>query len=91
MNIEQLTEEQKQKFRSASSTDELFALVQEEGIELSDEQLEQISGGSKWSDGTGSYVYCPFCRHEISTTDYVGSSFTVFCDNCNSSFNVTRD
>ena len=39
------------------STDELLALAQEEGIELSDEQLEQVSGG--WVG-----VSCPSCGRE---------------------------
>ena len=40
-----LTEEQLQKVRACKSGEELLALAQKEGVELSDEQLEAVSGG----------------------------------------------
>ncbi len=41
-----LTDEQKEKVRAAKSPEELFALAKEEGMDLTDEELEAISGGS---------------------------------------------
>ena len=47
---ENLSEEMKEKVRSCKTVDELVTFVQTEGIELTDEQLDEISGGSVWSD-----------------------------------------
>ena len=52
-----LTEEQKKKVEAAQSPEELLALAKEAGYELSQGQLEAISGGG-WcvSDGTPSHL-----------------------------------
>ena len=50
MNFDELTPEQQEKARACKSADELLALAQSEGLELSAEQLEVISGGS-WNTG----------------------------------------
>lgn len=47
-----LTDEQKKKVESAQSQEELLALAKEYGKDLSQEQLEAISGGYCWD--------CPF-------------------------------
>ena len=47
MEFNDLTDEQKAKAKAAKTPEELMALVKEEGIELTDEQLESVSGG--WS------------------------------------------
>ena len=46
---EQLTPEQLEKARACKSADELIELAKSEGVELTDEQLEGISGGT-WYD-----------------------------------------
>lgn len=40
-----LTDEQKAKARACNTPEEMLALAKEEGYELSDDQLEGISGG----------------------------------------------
>lgn len=53
-----LTEEQKAKAKAAKTPEELIALAKEEGLELTDEQLEAVSGG--WSlDDCPSYQEGP--------------------------------
>jgi hypothetical protein len=47
MEFNDLTDEQKAKAKAAKTPEELMALVKEKGIELTDEQLESVSGG--WS------------------------------------------
>ena len=47
MEYEDLTEEQKAKAKAAKSPEEFIALAKEEGVELTDEQIEAVSGG--WS------------------------------------------
>ena len=46
---EQMTPEQMEKARACKTTDELIELAKSEGIELNEEQLEALSGGS-WTD-----------------------------------------
>ena len=51
MKYEDLTPEQLEKARTCTSADELVALANEEGIELTDEQLEKVAGGDlDWVD-----------------------------------------
>ena len=63
MNFEDLKNpELQEKLKAANTPDELVALVKEEGMELSDEQLEAMSGGKEWYDkGSG---WCRTFSHE---------------------------
>lgn len=54
MELTNLTPEQIEKAKACKTTDDLVALAKSEGVELSDEQLETVSGGS-WS---GSHKGC---------------------------------
>ena len=45
MKYEDLTPEQMEKARACKSAEELVGLAKEEGVELTDEQIELISGG----------------------------------------------
>ena len=49
MNLNDLTPEFKEKALECKSTSELLELAESEGLELSDEQLEAVSGGVEWS------------------------------------------
>ena len=49
MDFNGLTEEQNAKARACESAEELVALAAAEGIELSDDQLNAIAGGSWYS------------------------------------------
>ena len=46
MNFEDLTPEQLEKAKACTSSEELSALAIEVGVELSDEELHSLSGGS---------------------------------------------
>mgnify|MGYP002734912422 CR=1 FL=1 len=48
MTFDELTPEQKAKAMGCTSPEELLAVVREEGYELSDEELEQVTGGLSW-------------------------------------------
>ena len=50
MNINELSEEVKAKLRECKSAEELRALAEKEGIELTDELLEAVSGGWDFPD-----------------------------------------
>ena len=51
MDTSQITDELKEKAKACETPSELLALMQKEGHELSDEQLEMVSGGieSGWT------------------------------------------
>ena len=63
MNFEDLKNpELQEKLKSANTPDELVALAKEEGLELTDDQLEAMSGGKEWYDkGSG---WCRTFSHE---------------------------
>ena len=57
MDFKDLTEEQKAKVRACKTPEELVQLAMEENVELSDDQLEEISGGAwEFSPCTDDYV-----------------------------------
>ena len=45
MEFKDLTDEQKERAKAITSKEELVAFAEEEGIELTDEQLDAMSGG----------------------------------------------
>ncbi|MDO4539096.1 MAG: hypothetical protein Q4B54_13110 [Coriobacteriales bacterium] len=47
MEFSDLTAEQKEKFSACETPQEILALAQEEGIDLTDEQMEQVAGGRR--------------------------------------------
>ena len=59
MDFKDFTPEQIEKARACRTADELIALAEAEGIELSDEQLDSVAGGDSWSlpEGCGD-DYC---------------------------------
>ena len=48
MQFEDLTPEQKAKAKECKTPEDVLALAKAEGYELSDEELESISGGKFW-------------------------------------------
>ena len=63
--------------KDGSSSEEILAATRQEGIELSDEELEYISGGSIWD--ADYYSKCPECGstnirrrgQQIAVPDYL--------------------
>ena len=49
--LEGLSEETLAKVRSCQSEKDLLSLALENGVELTDEQLDMVSGGEVWDDG----------------------------------------
>jgi len=51
MDIKDLTPELKAKAEKCETLEELLALAKAEGYELTDDEVESISGGDGWNDG----------------------------------------
>ena len=56
--LSSLTDEQKEKIVSAKNPEELLAIAKETGYELSEEQLNALSGGDDWYE-CSAYDSCP--------------------------------
>ena len=81
-----LTEEQIAKVKACKSNEELLKMAKEEGIELSEEQLEAVSGGACTSGPK-----CPTCGSTNVKFEYrrVGPVFRddyYTCNDCHESF-----
>ena len=48
MNFADLTPELRSRIRNCKTAEEILAIAKEEGYELSDKELEDVSGGIKW-------------------------------------------
>ena len=65
MNYKDLTEEQKSKIADAKGPEDILAMAREEGYELSDEELQSIAGGVKWS------LWCSSQQcYQVCSADY---------------------
>ena len=74
-----LSEEQIAKVRECKSTEELLALAKEEGVELTEEQLKAVSGGSCFE----SEIKCPKCGYSGQHRVIEGQGYSkLFCGNC---------
>ena len=76
-----LTKEQIAKAKACKNSEELLALAKQEGIELTEEQLNAISGGG--CSLTLSIVECPYCG---STWINFISTNTYKCSACDRKF-----
>ena len=48
MKFEDLTKEQQERAKACKTPEEVFALAKEVGYELTEEEVNAISGGGKW-------------------------------------------
>ena len=73
-----LTEEQIAKAKACKNSNEVLALAKAEGVELTSEQLESISGGSLCVS-TPTFT-CPKCGSKnVSAYDLTGPARVWFC------------
>ena len=78
MDYKDLTDEQRARIAACDSPDELLALAKAEGYELSDEDLEMVSGG--WNDT----LTCPQCGSKSISYDSFLSMH--ICQSCGHEF-----
>ena len=83
-----LTEEQIAKVKACKTQEEVLALAKEEGIELTEEQLEAVSGGVCTSSDV---MECPHChtKKHVKKVQLAGSSGKSYkCSQCNSMWTI---
>ncbi len=80
MKFKDLTEEQRAEVKACKSPDEILKLAKDEGFELSDEELENMSGGASWGAAT---TTCPACGNKVILLDYSGE---IECETCGEIF-----
>ena len=82
-----LTKEQIAKVKACNNQEDLLALAKQEGIQLTDEQLEAVSGG--WCSETSEP--CPKCGSNSINKEHRGNGVhmhTVFiCKKCGHEWN----
>lgn len=81
MQIETLTPEQCERIANAQGPEEILAIAAEEGYELSEEELDEISGGD-WSikDKIKKALQCPNCgSYEVHRFPQPGVTGVVQC------------
>ena len=90
-----LTKEQIAKIQNCKNQEEMLAVAKEEGIELSDEQLEAVSGGACTTTPPAKPTVCPYCGSErISSTEAHNANkpgcpleyYSCQCKKCGSSW-----
>ena len=59
MRFRDLRPDLQEKARECQTPEEIAELAREEGVELSDEEIDRISGG--WGDSEDSGMRCPEC------------------------------
>ena len=75
-----LSEEQIAKVKACKNQEEILAVAKEEGIELTDEQLEAVSGGNCFDTPVD---VCPRCGHTGTTHGYrVDNTYGYSCSYC---------
>ena len=61
MKFEELSQEQQEKAKACKTPEDLLELAKEEGYELSENDLQAISGGTSWSciPDCPEHISCP--------------------------------
>ena len=71
--LKSLTEEQIAKVRACKTQEELLALAKQEDIELTEEQLEAVSGGC--TTPVEKFVPCPKCKSIQVEREFIRNEF----------------
>ena len=85
LNLDNLTPEQIEQAKTLRTTEELVKYAMENGVELTDEQMEKVAGGSVWDDAQFSETTCTNCGKRVTWTG--GSDTPVMCPYCGHVFN----
>ena len=81
-----LTAEQIAKVRACEDVADLFQLAKDEGVELSEEQLDAINGGGC---GQPNKIRCPRCNCERLNKKVSNNITTFTCQDCGYEWSMT--
>ena len=85
MDLDNLTPEQIDRAKTCTTSEEIFELAKECGVELTDEQIDQVSGGNVWDDSSFKEANCQGCGKRVTWTG--GCERPVMCPYCGRRFN----
>lgn len=71
------SEEQLAKLKACNGPEDILALAKEEGYELTEEQLEAVSGGFFWDPEPT--ITCPTCGKKFENPNHL---VTMNCPHC---------
>ena len=86
-----LTEEQIKKVKACKSHEELLALAKQEGVELTDEQLQTVSGGgvcSVVSEFGENLTFTPYNCTKCGSNDTIVDGNNYTCKKCGHKWTV---
>ena len=83
-----LTKEQIERFQACHNEREILALAKEEGIELTEEQLDAVAGGC-WSNSEG--ITCPMCGIEVGSKSDFDTYTYYLCTCCGHKWTVPKN
>lgn len=78
-----LNEEQISKIKSCKNSEEILSVAKEEGIELTDEQLEAVSGGCGTFTAEETCPKCGYNRLRRSCFGNEDITYYLTCTKCN--------
>ena len=85
-----LSEDQIKKVKACRDHKDLLALAKDEGVELTNEQLEVVSGGGICSTPSPSSLpVCPQCKSNknvVTNTGQDGRQYPYLCTRCQKRF-----
>lgn len=87
MGNENMIDDINGKLAQCKSPKDVIEMMQNEGVELTDSQLEEISGGL-WDNDPRRY-YCPYCGSDTLSgfKSWKDEEYTHFsCNNCDRGF-----
>lgn len=79
-----ISPELREKAKECNSPEEILALAKKEGIKLTEEQLESITGGSAWSGAKEYSVTCNICGTKTIIDD--PDNPPTWCPSCGRRF-----
>lgn len=88
-----LTNEQIAKVKACANHSDLLQLAKDEGAELTDEQLDAVSGGGcgDVNNSSATAIVCPSCGSydvETITVEGDGAHFDCVCKKCRHTWSV---
>ena len=81
MDMSKLDPKMRERIEACQSPEEIFALAKEENVELTDEELEAVSGGAGW-EPVKAFVYCDRCKNNVEVTDAERKAGFKVCPHC---------